>query len=394
MTKLMIGISIFAILGILAVAGLELLLRRWSHRPLFSLARQPSNSRNHSNLGRGSWLLPMHVAAMRDKNFSQQHWHEMREWGDYKQSLKSELNTKQLSRFEVKRLLYSADYQRSEFTVRGGERGTTNQPTTPHRKILCFGGSTTFSMEVPDHATWCSVLQRLVESNSVDLHYLVRNQGIPGAIGIERIQYMESAHDLNPGDVVIFLIGDNDSGWTQLQDRWREFNPEDLNSLAQHTFSPLLRKVLRLSSISELASWVYAEVSPRYLKHFAINIANETINAANEAITFARVRGARGLFVLQPNIFTLRNPDSWDRKIMAGTARDLSVLLEAAYGRYCEWIATCDFAVDATNLFDNESPSPYMGDWAHYNTRGNQIIGEYVYKELKSRGWLSETTSV
>jgi len=150
----------------------------------------------------------------------------------------------------------------------------------------------------------------------------------------------------------------------------------------------------RGAEVLELAGWLYAEVAPRYLRRLAVEMAETTIAAAEEAAKFAQSRGANVLFVLQPNIFTLARPDDWDRKIIAGTARDLPIMLAAAYERYRTWLKTSPIAVDATHIFNDEIPSPYMGDWGHVNTRGNQLIGEFIFAELDKRGLLAAPTSV
>jgi hypothetical protein len=145
--------------------------------------------------------------------------------------------------------------------------------------------------------------------------------------------------------------------------------------------------------VSELSAWIYGEVAPRYLRRLAAEMAETTIAAAEEAAAWARARGAHVLFVLQPHIFTLARPDDWDRRIIAHTARDLPIMLQAAHARYRQWLKTSDIAVSATHIFDRESPSPYMGDWAHVNTRGNELIAEFVFSELEARGMLDRVES-
>jgi hypothetical protein len=151
----------------------------------------------------------------------------------------------------------------------------------------------------------------------------------------------------------------------------------------------ILRRLVGYGEVLELAGWLYGELAPRYLRRLAVEMAETTIAAAEDAAEYARSHGANVLFVLQPNIFTLARPDNWDRKIIAGTARDLPIMLAAAYQRYREWIAESPIAVDATHIFNGESPSPYMGDWSHVNTRGNKLIGEFVFDQLKTRGLLA-----
>jgi len=387
--------AMFAVVSVftLIAVAIEAILRYWAKRPVFSLSRRPTEFREHT-FGKGSWLLSEELASLRDSSFSSCHWTEMKEWGHFKRNLRPTLEDAGLTPLDVKRRLYQVDYSRSEFSILGGERTTTDQPSDAVDEILCFGGSTTFSMEVADRATWCSVLQRLIVDEVNDSRYRVRNCGVPGALGLERIQTMFEDYEIKPGSIVIFLIGDNDSGWHQVHGKWSQsFLPQPRGT--ETYVAPLyLRIVLRLATVSELAAWIYGEVSPAYLKRSAIRASLEMTKASEAVDDFAKARGARALFVLQPNIFTLATPDGWDSKIIRGTAKDLRIMILAAYARYREWTTKFSSAVDATNIFDSESPSPYMGDWAHYNTRGNELIGQFIFKELKSRGWLSTMKSL
>jgi hypothetical protein len=197
---------------------------------------------------------------------------------------------------------------------------------------------------------------------------------------------LQEATVIRNSDIAVFLFGDNDSGWKLYGDR---------QGFAHDNLPTALRWFLRHAAVrSELASWLFGELAPRYLRRLAVEMAETTIAAAEDAAKFAQSRGANVLFVLQPNVFTLASPDDRDRKIIARTARDLPIMLAAAYKRYREWIAESSIAVDATHIFDGESPSPYMNDWGHVNTRGNNLIGEFVFNQLKTRGLLAPTANL
>lgn len=281
--------------------------------------------------------------------------------------------------------LSGPDFLGTEFSIRNGERTTVHQPISGYNDVLCFGGSTTFCVEVADDGTWPSVLQLCIARDLSPVSICVRNLGIGGTPGLERILTYKYKFSPKSGDVAVFLFGDNDSGWKMYGSR---------EGMCHQHLPSVIRLLLRAAAVFELSGWLYGELSPRYLRRLAVEMAEATIAEADEVAAVAKSKGAKVLFVLQPNIFTMARPDEWDRKIIDGTARDLGIMLSAAYGRYRRWIVESSFVVSATHIFDHESPSPYMGDWAHANTRGNQLIGEFVYKQLKSRGWLSETTSV
>jgi hypothetical protein len=357
-----------------ALLAVELLLRRWIDSS--SDGDRRAEHHTHGALGVSAYKLPAEMIATRDSAFSALQWHEL---GQYRRSgLMSPERWSLPGRSQPLNRLSATDFEGQEFSVRSRERTTTDLPPQPQGEVLCLGGSTTFCFEVADRRTWASVLQRrLNERGGRPLR--VRNLGIGGTPGLERIHTYRLAMQPQAGDVAVFLFGDNDSGWKMYGSR---------SGMYFKHLPRVVRLLLDGSRVSELAAWIYGEVAPRYLRRLAVEMAETTITAAEEAAAWARARGAHVLFVLQPHIFTLAHPDDWDKRIIAHTARDLPILLQAAYTRYRRWIETSDIAVSATHIFDRESPSPYMGDWSHVNTRGNELIAEFIFSELVARGML------
>ena len=372
-----LAFTLFGLSFLLVVFGVEVLLRHWASRPFFS-SEPVAGFSKHGADGQGSWLLPADVVAARDPGFSQVQWTELTAWRT--RTYEKPANERwtpfdggpQLNR------LSAVDFQGTEFSIRNRERTTTGQPIHFTNDVLCYGGSTTFCMEVADSQTWCSVVQRKLVERGHN-HYRVRNLGIPGTPGLERIMTCRLTAQPQRGDILVFFFGDNDSGWKQYGKRTGRI----------HTHLPsYLRLLLRLSNRSELAGWIYGELSPRHLPRLAVEMAETTIEAAEDIDRFAKSVGANVLFVLQPNIYTLTKPDFWDHKIMDATASDHRLVLDSAYGRFMEWISHSDIAVSAIRLFCEESPSPYMGDALHVNSRGNELIGDFVFTELESRNLL------
>ena len=367
-------------ISLLPVTLLELLLRRWVRRPVFSLKRALVGPRRHGVGGSGSWIADADLMVQRDTEYSPE-FH--REAGALGTAIEKELWKPSPAAPTINRL--TGSYEGKFFSVSNGERSTSFSQTEATNEVFCLGGSTTFCTEVRDISTWPSVLQRLVVEAGHGANYRCRNLGIPGTPGLERIWALPYVANLQRGDVSVFLFGDNDSGWKMYGNR---------EGMYWDNLPRILRLVGTLADFLETAGWLYGEISPRYLRRLAVEMAETTIAAAEDAAKFAQSRGANVLFVLQPNIFTLARLDDWDRKIIAGTARDLPIMLAAAYERYREWIAVSPIAVDATHIFDGESPSPYMADWGHVNTRGNRLIGEFVFDQLKTRGLLIPTANL
>jgi lysophospholipase L1-like esterase len=359
-----------------ALLAVELLLRHWIDSSSGSSKKRFfSRFVDHGELGKGSWTLSAEVMAMRDPDFSSAHWRGLTQFlamGKGWERWSVPRSSQRINRIKA------VSFVSSEFSIQDRKRLTTGQPSDPRGEVLCLGGSTTFCYEVADRRTWASVLQRrLNERGGRPLR--VQNLGIGGTPGLERIYTYRLAMQPQAGDVAVFLFGHNDSGQKMYGSR---------SGMYFKHLPRVVRLLLDGSRVSELAAWIYGEVAPRYLQRLAVEMAETTITAAEEAAAWARARGAHVLFVLQPHIFTLAHPDDWDRRIIAHTARDLPIMLQAAYTRYRRWIETSDFIVSATHIFDRESPSPYMGDWGHVNTRGNELIAEFIFSELVARGML------
>jgi hypothetical protein len=361
-----------------ALLAVELLLRRWADSS--SDGDERAGYLTPGTLGVSAYKLSAETIATRDPAFSAVQWHELQQYR--RSGVMSPERWSPPGQSQRLNSLSATDFEGQEFSVRSRERTTTDLLPQPQGEVLCLGGSTTFCFEVADQRTWASVLQRrLNERGGRPLR--VRNLGIGGTPGLERIHTYRLAMQPQAGDVAVFLFGDNDSGWKMYGSRSGRY----------HSHLPrVVRLLLRGSRASELSAWIYGEVAPRYLRRLAVEMAETTITAAEEAAAWARARGARVLFVLQPHIFTLARPDDWDRWIIAHTARDLPIMLQAAYTRYRRWIETSDFTASATHIFDQESGPIYL-DWGHVNTRGNELIAEFIFSELVARGMLDPVES-
>ena len=88
-----------------------------------------------------------------------------------------------------------------------GLRRTEPVPINPNRRIVAFGGSTTFCVEVPDALTWPSYLARRV----LDRETEVINAGLSAAKFFDRVKAFEGLDLTTSGDVAVFFVGVNDA---------------------------------------------------------------------------------------------------------------------------------------------------------------------------------------
>ena len=382
-TTVLVVVASLACSAALALGVIEVTLRRWVRERHDEGLSDRATFTKHGRFGLGSWTLSAEDAAMRDSGFSPTHWAEMKKYLE----MKPKLGFSQVSSKDT-RLVYSLrgyDFGGLEFSVKDGRRTTTDQPAEARNQILCVGGSTTFCLEMSDQNTWPSKLQRRV--NHMGSSHIVHNLGIPGAPGLDRIAFLRNQIQLKQGDIAVFLFGDNDSGYIQwqpklgrVQDGFPRLAKRILNKL-EYEYS---RGVL-------VAGWLQREITLPYLRRAAKATAMQTQTVAEELMTWASSCGATVIFVLQPNLMTLKTPDHWDRQVLASTAQDLFPMLEVAYRMYRVWITENSNVVSASHIFDGEKPSPYMGDWSHVNTRGNELIADFVFRELGNRELLERS---
>lgn len=88
--------------------------------------------------------------------------------------------------------------------------------------------------------------------------------------------------------------------------------------------------------------------------------------------------------VLQPNIYTLNSKSEYEINLERKFSQDFKTLVRDAYNQYEEWVKTMPYAVSATHIFDS-AVAPVFLDWCHVNARGNELIAEFIFEELKRR---------
>ena len=376
---LFIVLAVFTL--ILLVIGLEFALRHVVSK---------SEIKNRFNNGPNGTRVPFAQAQLDSGGYpfdymNEKVWNEMQ---DFFKEMARQSEKALKEHGEIEELKWA--YQKNQYISISGEnysifqgiRGTSDSEyLVDSKRVLIFGGSTVFCEETPDQLTIASFLQRVINlySNSFE----VVNCGWSGASVIERSKMLESLITLSPGDSVVFLFGDNDSGWHVINSDGERF--------LSHTLLPVSLKVMRLLSDkfrSELAKWIYGETAPRILDRFSLVAVGETVKALRKSADYCRSKGARMVAILQPNLYTLRTKSQYESQLEKHFSTDMRNLTLASYRRYEEWVKETPYAVSATHIFDNAPASVFL-DWAHVNARGNEIIAKFIFEELQRQGMLS-----
>ena len=266
------------------------------------------------------------------------------------------------------------DFDGRYINVEGGLRRTEPVPVNPTRRIVAFGGSTTFCEHVPDALTWPSQLaQRVLERETQ-----VINAGLSGAEFDNRVKAFEGSNLTRSGDVAIFFVGVNDAV---------------IGYQANQVVGPLARWPLLRRFIEVTLSW---SRSGRIALDRSQQLSFEITATSTEAVDRFRLSLARAeevalaknvrlLVVLQPSRL-IETPHIW------GTVNES---VEESYIKsfrdfYRLLIDSPDFHnhfIDGTRIFDSLNESPYL-DIVHVQEDGNEAIASFMYAEIKSRGWL------
>lgn len=266
------------------------------------------------------------------------------------------------------------DFDGRYINVVSGLRRTYPVPADSTRRIVAFGGSTTFCGEVPDALTWPSQLARRV----LDLEFEVINAGSSGATFADRVKAFEGLGLANSGDVAIFFVGVNDAV---------------IGSQANQVVGPLARwpRLRRLIEVtlswsnlgrivldqSQQLSFAITATSTE-----AVELFRRSLLRAEEA---ALAKNVRLLVILQPNRL-MANPSTWGTPSEGVNQK----FIESFRDFYRLVIDSPEFEgriVDSTRIFDSLDESPYL-DYMHVQEEGNNAIASFVYDEINSRGWL------
>jgi lysophospholipase L1-like esterase len=297
--------------------------------------------------------------------------------------------------------IVQGDFQGRWFNVSQGRRRTTDQPAHPVSRVLLFGGSTVFCQEVPDDWTLASCLQRHLHDRFGPA-FRVENLGAVSmtlgqhAARLEETKFAE-------GDVVIFYAGVNDAYYPVYNGNLRGWLPGDGHDGGVRTLGALERllypHLLRWRDSSALAALIFARwerPAPDHLSQRAI--LDSHLDAAQAAYRDglllaardAAYRGARFVHFLQPNLYTLRNPSSYERRRQEHAEYELpgiSKAFQLGYARFREAMAEARAAgvesFDVSDALDGRSAEDevYL-DYCHVNHEGNALVARRILECL------------
>ena len=265
-------------------------------------------------------------------------------------------------------------------------RKTKFQPELFKNRILFYGGSTTFNLEVSDGDTYPSLTQKLLNQETDKIK--VENRGIVGATtkDLASLLTIYEADDaslsgpdkghivskIKAGDIVVFYVGVNEAKGAIV---YRD---------------PITRLSLQFSNFKAVSSWLFKQTNVGYLLNNLLAVGKPTVDEIYLAETEAALKSAsdfvterRAVFVpiIQPHAFTKSSPISYEQAMRTHMGQ-FPEAVDSVYPRLADLVLSFENGADGRSIFDSLNSSPYF-DWCHVNQVGNQKIAEFMSKVLK-----------
>ena len=264
-------------------------------------------------------------------------------------------------------------YQSKDLNFIDGWRATTDWISGATSKVFIFGGSTVQCLEVADHLTICSHLQRL--ANQALLRYEVQNRGVSGmTVNANCVELLKTP--LTKSDIVIVYFGANDSKLDTYFQR----------AIFPFRFLPGYIKILgglRIKLRLRVAEWIWLEtVKPadRTLKNSQINARNVD-DSLTEMYQYVTNAGAKFFALLQPNIFTKKIYTNRDLEIY-NRSKINPKIVKLQYNEYLKALGDKEWFHLTTSAIDTHPNTPYL-DWCHVNSSGNSLIARSIFDIIK-----------
>ena len=297
------------------------------------------------------------------------------------------------------RLVIPRDYEGKWFNIAGGLRFTEGQPETFRHTVYVLGGSTVYSGEVPDAFTLPSQLQLLFTEHYGD-RYRVQNYGMTTVTSSQELERLRTIK-LLPGDIVVFYDGVNDVFQEIYYARPAETMVER-NRRAMEEFSHVERLLIRLSEHSVfIKNWTspinYVDV-PSHLRdreELAVLVHSLQGRYRRNIISarkYAHAHRANFFHFLQPNLYTVRTPTTYEKKIRQNpnlyAPPGMDGAFELAYPLLREVSRNLRSseemnAFDLTDVLDEREPGQeHYLDICHVTHAANLIIASAMFEEI------------
>lgn len=285
----------------------------------------------------------------------------------------------------------------SNFKTNQGEliiRKTIDNDNKNAKKIFVFGGSTVFCSETPDQFTLTSFLQRYINQDEF-VNYNVYNLGTTSVTINQQLNLLEEVkHNLNEGDIVVFLDGFNDAYQTFYKN-----NPSGTiifdNRKAKENLNSILFKIYNLIPVylKQNSYFVQNFINPYDYKNIPSHLKNKKISEDNKKILESNYKlvlekaekivsnfNAKFYHFFQPTIFHAKS-SQYHNKLKESSSLIYPGIEESIF--YSDEVYNqikMKNNYDLRNIFSNEKE--IFLDSVHVAHRGNNLIAYNIHKTL------------
>ena len=274
----------------------------------------------------------------------------------------------------------NADISGTNLNVVGGIRNTPGNPKSDSPRCLIFGASGVFSYEVPDSRTPTAWLQSFM--NESFYSYKVENHGVGGATIQDCFRRIKTIN-LVRGDIAVFVFGGNDVGVNTT----KKIQGKGIFGRVPF-WGVTLKAIMRHSAVVEMlflktTELIYTDIESNP------EVLSRVEDTFTELANHLKKIDVAMLFVLQPNLFTKKFHNDYEKTLIAKYPKHWGNTILAGYKVLKTQFKNNPHVIFATHIFDDELVSPFL-DWGHVNSTGNKIIAQHLFESLKERRIISK----
>ena len=229
-------------------------------------------------------------------------------------------------------------------------------------RIICMGDSVTFGWPTPPEETYPKILEKILNTKSINLKYEVLNAGVPGYTSYQGLKFLEKdILSYNP-DLIVVYFGINDMGLSIRPDKDQKPLPYWVINAAN-----LLRKFNSFKLINKIS--LYSRFPPD--KQYSVSRVSQDDFGYNlkKIKKIAYSYGIKVVFIINPAFY---DPE---RKI---------IIAKKGYSPQA-----LNPSLDIYTLFkkrENEAPNIFLDDCRplnfHLKVYGQRVLAEAVFDLL------------
>jgi len=251
------------------------------------------------------------------------------------------------------------------------------------RRIICYGGSSTFCTQVSDDETWTHYLEEALGATGNE----VLNTGFPGYSTAEIIiQTALQQFDLSP-DVCVYYLGWNDIRSSNIENLKSDYSgfhgPSQINNLRLdglliHSRLATAQLIRHLSALSKTISKLPSQDTSSEIDERALDIYRSNLKTL---IAICKARGVKIVMVpqvLNYSRLTSDKPYNWAPLIKE---KDVKKFMEA-YNKALIEVSIQENVMCAKEVLTEKWVEEDFVDEGHFSAQGNKKFASLIAKRL------------